>query len=171
MFQSYLFGLFQINGVNSYSIPSFVALLVSWQLYKMYSWEDNAKDLNEENREKFEQKNISKTWIWITSAIIWIACIIGFISMSVEYINNSRELVLYDSSSDEVYENQSIEIDDFNRLEIEDAIKVVLIQDSTSKIEFTKPRTLNTNGGMALEIIPATQNPGLFANKKYDFFR
>ncbi|MBE6443793.1 MAG: hypothetical protein E7020_03900 [Alphaproteobacteria bacterium] len=56
-----VFGLFQINGVNSYSIPSFVALLVSWQLYKMYSWEDNAKDLNEENRDKFEQKNISKT--------------------------------------------------------------------------------------------------------------
>ncbi len=93
------------------------------------------------------KKNISKTWIWITSAIIWIACVIGFISMSVEYINNSRELVLYDSSSNEVYENQSIEIDNFNRLEIEDAIKVVLIQDSTSKIEFTKPVDYTIKGG------------------------
>ncbi|MBO7328600.1 MAG: hypothetical protein J6W00_07510 [Lentisphaeria bacterium] len=48
-------------------------------------------------------------------------------------------------------------------------IRSLTVDLKNKKIEFTKPRTLNTNGGMALEIIPAKRNPGLFANKKYDF--
>ncbi len=52
-------GLFQLSGVNSYSIPIFVALLVSWQLYRMFSWEDGVKVVEKEMR--VYDKDLEKT--------------------------------------------------------------------------------------------------------------
>lgn len=93
------------------------------------------------------KKNISKTWIWITSAIIWIASVVGFISMSIKSIHNYQEFEIFDDSSYETYAPQCIDIDSFQRLEISNTIKAVLIQDSTSKIEFTTPINYTVKGG------------------------
>ena len=35
-----IFGLFQMNGVNTYSVPVFAGLVVLWNLYKIENWKD-----------------------------------------------------------------------------------------------------------------------------------
>lgn len=42
-----VFSVFQANGVNNYSIPVFVALIILWHFYKMLNWKE--KDENKEN--------------------------------------------------------------------------------------------------------------------------
>lgn len=46
-----LFGLFQTNAENSYSIPVFTAILVSWQLYRILNWKTASQTLKETNRQ------------------------------------------------------------------------------------------------------------------------
>lgn len=46
-----MFGLFQLNGVNVYSVPVFAALIVWWQLYKMFVWQNVEQDSKAETIE------------------------------------------------------------------------------------------------------------------------
>lgn len=46
-----VFGIFQANGVNNYSIPAFVLIVILWQFYKMLNWRNEGKTWKETKNE------------------------------------------------------------------------------------------------------------------------
>ena len=54
-----VFSVFQANGVNYYSIPAFVAIIILWQFYKLLNWENESKSWQETKEETVE--NIKET--------------------------------------------------------------------------------------------------------------
>ena len=46
-----IFGLLQIHGKSTYSLPIFAAIITSWQLYRMSNWQQASKTLKETNQE------------------------------------------------------------------------------------------------------------------------
>ncbi|MBE6467473.1 MAG: hypothetical protein E7004_02640 [Alphaproteobacteria bacterium] len=49
-----IFAVLQANGVNSYSIPCFVALIMCWQFYKLINWKEENKTWKEKKEEVIE---------------------------------------------------------------------------------------------------------------------
>lgn len=50
-----VFCVFQANGVNSYSIPVFVFVVVLWQFFKLIGWKNEDKSWKETNKEVISQ--------------------------------------------------------------------------------------------------------------------
>ena len=57
-----VFSVFQANGVNYYSIPAFVAIVILWQFYKLLNWENESKSWKDTKDETVEDiKNTINT--------------------------------------------------------------------------------------------------------------
>lgn len=48
-----ILGIFQINGVNAYSLPTFAAILCIWQQYRVLNWRQPELSLKEAGKETF----------------------------------------------------------------------------------------------------------------------